>query len=570
MKRYLLLWVCLSAACGDSAPPDASLEDVSLDTSSRQCGSVVCAVGEECCNESCGFCVVPGESCITLMCVSDGGTDASVDGDALDNGDDDGDGVENSRDNCMSVPNPAQRDFDDDGMGDLCDTDADNDGQPDVAVEGFLSRAEVLDYFLQDVCVDATGEGLAIDPTDCVAAGHRIVNHKSNSLLPYVLSNVSDNPQLSSARLHSSFRVPLGEGQSFIQLTDNRDFGAFLQPDFVEGVLYESYSVFEMDGDVVSLTGGEGGSGIKSYYSSDGRCNLDDTWQLVDTTNVREGVVGSLAGSYMRADESGCAMATESTYQSTWELLDFEYENGRTLKTLLIRTYNATTQEAATVQEVLYQTREYGILRYENWRRVTPARDTCSGPNTDGEWGRVFCDESSFFVPVPGGFDSRTWRLHQVKSNQLTNAGFGTDNVSPFTAVEPIRITTILDGDDSLIRWRNRALQVSIPEGVVEGRATATIRGDSLRRDVPYLAGVTVTASRPSTGLFEIRQIRRDPFAVLDRKSVMLDVDETPRQFEVRFGVRDQTTFIRFEVISNDDAIEYFLDDHFVVEAGAP
>lgn len=36
--------------------------------SGPQCGAVLCAVGEECCNASCGTCVAPGQRCSQLLC----------------------------------------------------------------------------------------------------------------------------------------------------------------------------------------------------------------------------------------------------------------------------------------------------------------------------------------------------------------------------------------------------------------------------------------------------------------------------------------------------------------------
>jgi hypothetical protein len=56
--------------------------------------------------------------------------DQDGDGDVCDD-DDDNDGVLDGRDNCAFVPNEDQADNDDDGFGDLCDPDDDNDQHPD-------------------------------------------------------------------------------------------------------------------------------------------------------------------------------------------------------------------------------------------------------------------------------------------------------------------------------------------------------------------------------------------------------------------------------------------------------
>lgn len=45
--------------------------------------------------------------------------------------DDDGDGIINGMDNCITTPNASQTDTDADELGNACDTDDDGDGFPD-------------------------------------------------------------------------------------------------------------------------------------------------------------------------------------------------------------------------------------------------------------------------------------------------------------------------------------------------------------------------------------------------------------------------------------------------------
>ncbi len=49
----------------------------------------------------------------------------------IENGDTDGDGIADEEDNCPTTAGQSQTDSDNDGQGDICDTDDDNDGVPD-------------------------------------------------------------------------------------------------------------------------------------------------------------------------------------------------------------------------------------------------------------------------------------------------------------------------------------------------------------------------------------------------------------------------------------------------------
>jgi hypothetical protein len=79
--------------------------------------------------------------------------------------DSDNDGVDDQTDNCPSVSNPDQADFDGDGIGDVCDPDSDNDGVNNDA-------DQCLDTPLgapvnASGCTDTDGDGIADQVDNC-------------------------------------------------------------------------------------------------------------------------------------------------------------------------------------------------------------------------------------------------------------------------------------------------------------------------------------------------------------------------------------------------------------------
>jgi Cys-rich repeat protein len=74
------------------------------------CGAQPCTTNTDC---------AAGQVCVAGVCTVGGDPD-----------DTDGDGVPDVGDVCPGIPDPAQGDRDGDGLGDACDSDADNDGSP--------------------------------------------------------------------------------------------------------------------------------------------------------------------------------------------------------------------------------------------------------------------------------------------------------------------------------------------------------------------------------------------------------------------------------------------------------
>ena len=72
-------------------------------------------------------------------------------------GDPDGDGIERSKDNCPKTANADQNDRDEDGTGDACDEDSDNDGLPDE----FENKYNLNPLDPSDAKTDSDNDGLS-------------------------------------------------------------------------------------------------------------------------------------------------------------------------------------------------------------------------------------------------------------------------------------------------------------------------------------------------------------------------------------------------------------------------
>jgi hypothetical protein len=461
----------------------------------------------------------------------------------------------------------------------------------------FAVTAEVRDFLIQDVCVDAQDRPISGDPYTC--ASHRDL--RQGEAVPYLRT---DN--VNGAVYQSVFAFPVrspNPADPNPRVVVAKEFGgndwgtAFRDFDRCTNgnctpVFRDGYDVAEMNGTYVSFVGtSDPGINNQTFWrpgcspgSSDPSWN-EDGWILFPA-NLTRGVQGNVTHGINITTNDRCPSSFNSAHVA-WDYLaqPLTYTSGKSMVTITSHHFAGTNTANATSFEQFYFTKEYGFTRWEAWRRSDQCGSggceaivnrNCNGATSAVISGRTFyrldCRDSTFvvqqsfplepslFLPTPQL--SRTQNL--VKGGTFANAVMeaGWNRMSPQTQTN----WTFKSGQHTA---NNVSLAFSCAgtcasNSVYHDANVTSLNGDGVRT-VRYGAALKVDAP---AGLHMVAHVFAANGTHLTSRSRYLDVTSSfalyQDAFTWDFNAQPLST-IRVEfypVVGNRD---YHLDEVFLV-----
>lgn len=278
------------------------------------------------------------------------------------------------------------------------------------------SGSSVSDFLIQDVCTDAKGKVIALDPASPACTHRR--NLQYGEKLPYHKTDQhgSDANPAAANGYQRSDSFPVSKDSSLVGHT--LDFGVgggtFGRKDANDG-----FNLYETRGTYASAIATQDAVGGIQYFIAptcvNGNGN-EDSWGLFPT--AMKGTGSNLFSLQIASTPDACPGNFAQSY-TAWEFPSspLTYTNGTKLVTALSYHYASPTVAASDHLEKFYFTREYGATRWERWERPnTPyhsqekeraaskaALGVCNGPSVTydsaGPWYLVDCREWTNIIP---------------------------------------------------------------------------------------------------------------------------------------------------------------------------
>lgn len=297
--------------------------------------------------------------------------------------------------------------------------------------------SSTVDFFVQDVCLGASGEVLTLSPASPLCSSRR--NLKPGESLPYhkhdQRGNNTDPQSVNGYQRSDSF--PSNDGLSTVQTFDFGVGGAtFGIKDGNDG-----FNVYETRGGYASLVATQDATGGIQFFLSptctkdaSGFKDINDSW-IIAPNVLSSGLTGATT-SLLKIEKNitTCPSLQYDKSLTFWDVPSGKlgYTSGDTLNTLLSYHYSHPSVAESDHLEKFFFTDEFGPTRWERWERPnTPYHSnekersetqaltgTCNGPSetSDGvsSWYRVDCREWTKIIETTKPEPAQDWSSSSV------------------------------------------------------------------------------------------------------------------------------------------------------------
>jgi hypothetical protein len=457
--------------------------------------------------------------------------------------------------------------------------------------------AEVRDFLIQDVCVNAQDQPVAGDPYFCGARrdlrlGEQVpyihTDNENGAIYQSVFSFPVLSPNLSDPNPRVVVAKEFGGNDAF---TAFRDFDRCTNGNCTP-VYRDGYDVAEMNGAYVSFVGtSDPGINNQSFWRKGcPKGTHDPSWNedgwILFPANITQGAQGNVTHDLNITTNDACPSSFNAAHVA-WDYLSqpLAYTSGKAMTTITSHHFAGTGTNNATSFEKFYFTKEYGFTRWEAWRRSDQCGSGgcvakvhgCNGDTSLVISGKTFVRldcrdstyvvnqsfplETSLFLPTPQL--SRTQNLVKGGSfaNQVLEAGWG--RLSPQTVTNWTFKTGQHTAQNVSLAF---ACAGTCSSNSVYHDASVTSLNGGGYQTVRYGAALKVDSA--TSGIYMVAHIFGANGVHLDSRSQYFDVQTSFATYQNAFGWDFNAlplSFIRVEfypVVGNRD---YHLDEVFLV-----
>jgi hypothetical protein len=455
-----------------------------------------------------------------------------------------------------------------------------------TAAFGVLSSDELNDFYLQDVCLNNSGQPMATDPYACGAG----VSQRNMQLDEAVLFLRHDQPVAGRPygfQMGSSvpFRLASGavgvlhvfdfggfvERNVTIAFREFNRVGAFSATSPIANSTIDGYDLLERNGAFASYIGTCDYNGVQPFVhwsAGPGTCVADDAWLLWDQSDIASDGATRAAVASLRIAPTTCPGDFMDSAYTSWRMQDVTFSSAKTMRSLVSTHYGGASIAGAQAFERFYYTKPYGRTRWEAWRRGGTVGGNCNGATSEDGFVRVDCRDWSFGVADPDdGQQPLSWPVDTRlgRGNLLTNGDFGagTAFLGPWNRIDDVHTNRSIVQEGEVFGDLHSGNHVLALNWVGIG-------GNSIYQDVPrgpIPAGAPISfgarmwssqAAAPVT--LRVYQLRGNG-SVVSFHDVSVALGGARNRYSGWFSAHPEASVFRFEMYLGQAAVAYYLDD---------